>query len=117
MNNVEILDSTIDNFDSTWKKTYNIWMPLEPRIEIKCPICSSGVRFKEYNLQHRSYKITGDKFRVDMFYKCVNCGFVLTFGVPVDSKYYYNIKSKQEDLIGRSRPLHILEYIDLTSEK
>ncbi len=102
-----------NDYSNFWRHTHDWRMPLEPVQPLKCPICGGAVRYKEYSLQSRSYQVAGRQYRVDLWYKCCSCAYVWQHGVSVDKKYYTEIVEALTKKIGRIRPLHILEVIDL----
>lgn len=96
----------------TWKYTHEKLMPLEPNFTIFCPFCfmhklhellseqtnvreailkaleyASNVSYKHRNVFH-PYP---NQYRIDMFFKCMNCYNIFIFGVPIDENYFKEI--------------------------
>ena len=102
-----------NDYSLFWRHTYDWRMPLEPKGELKCPVCKGNARYKEYSLQTRHYKVAGDQHRIDLWYKCCSCAHVWQHGVSVEKEYYIEIAEMMVKKIGRIRPLHVLEIIDM----
>lgn len=110
---IELLPSTFNNVLAHWEYTNNWIIPLKPKFSISCPICGGDTRFKQHNLHYREFKITGKQPRLDMTYKCIQCSYIMNFGVHITETYYNNITKQLLSIVGRVRTLHILEAIDI----
>lgn len=102
-----------NDYSTHWERTHDWQIPLKPKFNLKCPVCGGKPRYKEYYPHHREYRKVGHQYRIDVWFKCTQCAYVWVHGVSITKDYYYEITEAMQKNIGRIRPLHILEVIDI----
>ena len=100
------------DYSGFWKKTHDWVVPYRPKFALRCPICGSEARYKEYYPHVRHFKNIEPQYRIDLWFKCCRCAYVWQHGISTDEDYYREITEKMKEKIGVIRPLHILEVID-----
>jgi len=91
----ELLERMNEFWQETDEKPY-----IEPKFTIVCPFCSSEMVFKHANYFSRGYpNNVGYNYRCDVAYKCLNCGYVATFGVAISESHYKKVLKKGEKFI------------------
>ena len=104
-----------NDYRGKWKYTGAWYQPLTPTFNLRCPVCGGVARFKEYYPHSRNYG-SGVNCRIDQWYKCCECAMVWVHGVTVNEDVYKEVIAKLEGKVGRIRPLHILESIQIEKE-
>ena len=63
-----------------------------PEHEVVCPVCGGEVLLHDFSCK---YQASFSFYHCDVHMKCLNCGFFMTFGVPVSREDYEKLtKSK-----------------------
>lgn len=59
-----------------------------PRKPFACPICGGALAVKDWKFHNRKAVGSASPWRCDVRLKCMDCGFVPTFGVLVSQEMY-----------------------------
>lgn len=59
-----------------------------PKIEMACPVCTYPMALKDWKFHERTRSGSKAPHRCDVRLKCMGCGYVPIFGVPVSQPYF-----------------------------
>ncbi len=74
--------------------TLSSCLPPTPRFTVRCPVCGSTTVCIKHYLLHSREKLGKRQYRVDVWFKCMNCFAVWVHGIHLPEELYYEIKKR-----------------------
>ena len=65
---------------------------IKPDFEVKCPVCGHKAILHDFRASEHS---TEHFYHCDVHFKCINCSFFMTFGVPLSREEYEKLSNSK----------------------